>query len=393
MTRTAFGDVTFFWGYWTFLEAVWIAVFWGSRSRVLGAGLYWIPGARYIRRGACGQRVETLLTALERSDVPVEERPDREQLVDRWHRITAGRCVSVLLQMVPVLIVVAPYMWMSVAGTTVTPLWMVAAVAGYGTLSLVLMAADERAAAVSDAAGKTTVEAIRFLETLVVPDGRHAQQSALDKHGRMFGRFIRSLRAQAHHETRRMSPAARERAQQSTERLIAALTDNDHRYLFGEGADRDTAARQLSRLASSALSRSCRPRAQLDALVFCDPHLLENVPAVDPAATVGEPLRNRVFGVAGRLVVAAGLFAGAAFFPDGVASGLMVFAGLASIALVYPPLREVLALAREPLLGSPPVSDEPRETTYPQRPVPSTTTPCPDCVARSSATAGSRPVG
>lgn len=392
MTNTQFWEAVFYWGYGTSFEAFWIATQWQGHRRVLGAGVYLIPVLRLVRRGVCERRVDALLTALENNGVPVGDRPDKEQLVDRWHRIAAGRCVAVLVPVVPWSILVVSFELMG-APNTFPSLWMNAVVAGCVVLTLALVVADGRAAAVSDAAGAATVEAIRFLETLLIPARHRTNQSALDEHGRTFGRLIQALRAQARHETHRMSPVARERVRLVTERLIATLVDSDHRYLFGEGADRDTAARELSRLASNALSHSCRPRAQLDGPLFVDPRLLENAPEADPAATVAEPLKNRVLTVAGGLATAVSLFAGAALFSDSVASGMMVFAGLASVALVYPPLREVLPWARDSVLGGPPANDEAGVAEPPLPPAPPSSTTCPDCAARSAATAGARPVG
>ncbi|MGW1717216.1 hypothetical protein [Streptomyces sp. NPDC002156] len=381
MTRTEFGNLAYLWGWWTFFEAVWIAVLWRSRSRVLGDGVYRIPGVRRIWRGAGEKRAEALLAELERRGVPAEERPDRDQLFDRWHRIVAGRWVSVLLQAVPLLAVVLPFWWAtSLARTTVTPFWMFAAIAGFGAVSITLMAADERAAAVSDAAGAFTVEAIRFLEMLLIPAGRRAQDSALDVHGKLFGRLCDALRAQARHGTRTMPPATRARVRQTTEHLVAALADGNQRYLFGEGPDRGTAVRDLSRLVAGALRHSCVPRAQRDSLVIVDPRLLADTPEPDEAGAATEPLRNRLLAGAGRLAVAVGLLAGAVLFPGGgVASDLLAAAGLASVALICPPLREALHRARELLFGGSPTDNAALEPTDEEsnRPVPASSTPCP----------------
>ncbi|WP_437027091.1 hypothetical protein [Streptomyces sp. enrichment culture] len=380
MTRTVFENLTFFWGYWTLFEAATIALLWQNGSRVLGDRLYRIPGVRHIGRGACTRRVEALLAELERRGVPAEARPQMHALVERWHRIVVGRFVSVLLQAVPLLIVVLPFWWAtSWARTSATPFWMFAAVTGFGVVSIALMAADERAAAVSDAAGALTVEAVRFLKTLLITDDRRPQDSALDSHGRAFDRLCRALRAQARHTPRRMPPAARTRVRETTERLIAALADANQRYLFGEGPDRDSAVRDLSRLVAGALRHSCRPRAQRDSLVVIDAWLLADAPEPDAASTATEPLRDRLLAGAGKVTLAAGLFAGAFFFPGGEAvSGLLVFAGLASVAPVCPPLRDALHRAKEFFGGgattggtASPVVDE-----EPNRPAPVSPTPC-----------------
>ncbi|MEU4149461.1 hypothetical protein [Streptomyces sp. NPDC026659] len=249
MTRTEFGSLSLFWGCWTFCEALWIALLWWTRSRVLGNVVYRFRGAWRVRRGACARRVDALLSELTDRGVAARGRPDTGQLVDRRHRVVAGRCVSVLLQTVPLLIVVFPFWWATtVAGTRDMPFWMFAAVTGFGVVSITLMAADERATTVSDPAGVVTTESVRFLEMLLMPARRRPQDSALDDHGRFFGRLCDALRAQARYGTRTMRPGARERVWETTERLIWALADADQRYLFGEGDDRETAVRDLSRL-------------------------------------------------------------------------------------------------------------------------------------------------
>ncbi|WP_328536203.1 hypothetical protein [Streptomyces sp. NBC_00344] len=145
MTRTEFVNLSFFWGWWTFFEAVWISLLWRTRTRVLGGVVYRMPGVRRMRRSVCEKRVEVLLAQLERREIPPEARPDREELVDRWHRISIGRCVSVFLQAVPVLVVVLAFWWAtSLARTAVTPFWMFAVIAGFGAVSITLM--DVRAA-------------------------------------------------------------------------------------------------------------------------------------------------------------------------------------------------------------------------------------------------------
>ncbi|MFI5726968.1 hypothetical protein [Streptomyces cyaneofuscatus] len=83
MTHTELGNISFLWGWWTFFEAVWIATLWRSRTRVLGGGVYRLPGVRRVRRNAAERRVDALLAELERLDVPAEAWPDRCDLVDR----------------------------------------------------------------------------------------------------------------------------------------------------------------------------------------------------------------------------------------------------------------------------------------------------------------------
>lgn len=397
MTRTAFENYSALWGGLTFFETIWIAALWQTRSRALGNAVYWIPGARRIRRGACERRVDALLAKLESKGVPADGRPDKEELVDRWHRIVAGRCVSVLLQVVPILVVVLPFWWAtSLARTTaVTPFWMFAAVAGFGAVSITLLAADERAAAVSDAAGTVTVESIRFLEMLLIPAGRRSQNSALDVHGKVFGRLRNALRAHARHGTRTMPPDIRERVRETTERLIAVLTDANQRYLLGEGPDPETAERDLSRLVADVLRHSCRPRAQRDSLVIVDAALLANASHPDGAGTVAEPLRSRLLAGAGRLAVAVGLFAGAFLFRgEGEASGLLVALGVATAALVLPQLREAMLRFGGLVFGGSPGGGEPATPhVEPSPPQPASTTPCPHCADRSPVTAGTRSVG
>ncbi|MGX1404190.1 hypothetical protein [Streptomyces sp. SAI-097] len=394
MTRTEFGFLASLWGWWTFFEAVWIAVLWRSRTRILGAGAYRTPGVRRIRRRACERRVEALLSALERTGVTVEGTPNKDDLVGRWHRIVVGRCVSVTFQTVPLLVVVLPFWWAtSIAPNAVTPVWMFAALAGFGAVSIMLMAADERATAVSDAAGVVTVESIRFLEMLLMPDGRRAQDSALEVHGRLSARLCSALRAQARHGTFTMPTAIRLRTRKSTERLIAALEDGNHRYLFGEGLDRDAAVRDLSRLVSGVLSQSCRPRAQRDSLVVIDSVLLVDAPESSEADGAVEPLRSRLLAAAGRLAVAVGLLAGAFLFPGGgAAADLLGIAGVATVALACPPVREALQRAKEFFGTAPPgdgQAEEVAESLNPTASPPSVA--CPHCAGSSADGQGPRP--
>ncbi|MFE7836909.1 hypothetical protein ACFU53_12890 [Streptomyces sp. NPDC057474] len=397
MTRTEFENLAFFWGLWTFFEAMSIAVLWQSRSRVLGNGVYRIRGVRRVGRGACERRVEALLAELERRGVPEDDRPDKGQLVERWHRTVVGRCVSVLLQAVPFLAVVLPFWWAtSFARTMVTPFWMFAAITAFGVVSITLMAADERATAVSDPAGGVTVKAIHFLEALLIPAGRRAQDSALDIHGNLFGRLCNALRAQARHGTRTMPPATRARVRETTERLVGSLAHGKHPDKFGEGPDREAAVRDLSRLVAGALRRSCRPRAQRDSLVIVDSRLLADAREPDEAGAANEPLRSRLLAGAGRLAVAVGLLVGAFLFPGGgVASGLLMFAGLAIVAKGSPLLREGLNRAGELFLGgsSPDTRAPEPGDEEPSRPLPAPPAPCPNCADRSPVTAGSRSVG
>ncbi|MFD4856860.1 hypothetical protein [Streptomyces atratus] len=397
MTRTEFLNISFFWGYWTFFEAIWIAVLWRTRTRVLGNAVYRIPGMRRIRRGACERRVEALLAALGQQGVPAEGRPDKDEVVDRWHRIVAGRCGSVLLQSVPLLLAVLPLWWATsfARAEEGMPFWMFAAVTGFGSVSIALMAADDRATTVSDPAGAVTVEAIRFLEALLIPARRGAQDSALDAHGKQFRRLCNVLRAHARHGTRTMPPAIRESVRETTECLIAALADGNQRYLLGEGADRSAAERDLSRLVADVLRHSCRARARRDSLVIVDPRLLANAPEREGAGSPTEPLRSRLLAGAGRIAVAAGLLAGAFLLPGGgEVSGLLAAAGLAGVATTCTPLREFLNRGGELLTGRSSTAGEPEAAgDEPSRTAPSPSPPCPHCADRSAVTAGSRPVG
>ncbi|MFJ8772033.1 hypothetical protein [Streptomyces microflavus] len=392
MTWTQFGNVAFFWAWWTFFEAVWIAVLWQSRTRVLGEAVYRMPGVRRVRRGAGANRVDTLLAELARRDVPADHQPDEGELLDRWHRIVTGRCVSVLLQAMPVLLVAILFWWATLLDSTMgTSFWMFAAIVGFGVVSLSLMAADERATAVSDPAGVVTVETIRFLEMLLVPTACRAQDSALDVHGKLFGRLCNALRAQARHGTRTMPPAARARVRATTEHLIEALHDADQRFLFGEGTDRDAAVHDLALLAADVLRHSCASRAQRDSLVVVDPRLLADAPETEEPDATSEPLRSRLLAGAGTLAVAMGLLAGAVLLPGGgFAEDLLTAAGLASIALVCPPLRDALLRARELLVGG---SAADVRATGPTHEEAGATAPCQNCADRSAVVAGSRPVG
>ncbi|QCR50071.1 hypothetical protein EF919_20540 [Streptomyces sp. WAC02707] len=350
MTWTAFKELSFYWTSWTLFEALWIGILWTSHSRVPGRAVYWFRPARRIRRRACERRVGTLLEKLEQRGVPEQDRPDKDQLVDRWHRIAAGRCASVPFQVVPLLIAFAPFWPLrpTPEGDTAASLKMFAALAVFGVVSIALMAADERATAVSDSAGQVTTRAALFLETLLEgPGGRRSQDSALDSHGKAFGQLCRALRTQARHLPREAPAAVRERVRQDTERLIAALTQSNVRFLLSEGADRETAVRELARLASNALRHSCRPRTSRDSLVVIGARLLADAPSPDGTAGASEePLPNRLLRGAGWLMAAAALFTGAAVFPGGgAAADVLTLAGAFSVAAVFPALRAVLGRA------------------------------------------------
>ncbi|MFI9598569.1 hypothetical protein ACIHCX_01630 [Streptomyces sp. NPDC052043] len=401
MTWTAFKELSFYWTSWTLFEVLWIGLLWTSRSRVPGRAVYWIRPARRVRRRACEGRIETLLGKLEHRRVPAEDRPDKEQLVDRWHRIVAGRCASVPFQVVPVLIAVGPMLPLRPGpdGGSVASLWMFAGIAVYGTVSIALMAADERAAAVSDPAGLVTVRAALFLEGLLEePEARRPQESALDTHGKAFRRLCRALRTQARYLPRELPSAARERVRQDTERLIAALTQENERYLFSEGSDRETAVDELARLVSGALRHSSRPRDSRDSPVVIGAHLLSGAPT--PDGTVGvteEPLWSRLRRWVGWLVAAAALFAGAVVLPGGgAATEVLVLAGLFSVAAVFPPLRAVLGRAVAGLSRTAQDRDvEPAtDDRSAQRPeLSSARAACPNCADGSGVTGGSRTVG
>lgn len=401
MTWTAFKELSFYWTSWTLFEALWIGLLWASHSRVPGRAVYWIRLARRVRRRACERRVDTLLGRLEQRGVPPQDRPDKEQLVDRWHRIVAGRCASVPFQVVPVLIAVGPMLPLRPGpdGGSVASLWMFAAIAVYGTVSIALMAADERAVAVSDPAGPVTTGAALFLEVLLEePEARRSQESALDAHGKAFRRLCRALRTQARYLPRELPSAVRERVRQDTERLIAALTQENERHLFSEGPDREAAVGELARLVSSVLRHSCRPRNSRDSPVVVGAHLLADAPSSDgTAGMTEEPLWNRLGRWTGWLVAAAALFTGAVFLPgDGAATDVLVLAGLFSVAAVFPPLRAVLGRAVAGLSGSaqdrgmePAAEDRSEERPEPSR----TRAGCPNCADGSGVTGGSRTVG
>lgn len=339
MTRTAFAEWVFLWGWWTFFEAALIALWWQSRSRVLGNVVYRIPGVKQFRLAERERRVGVLFEKLgsERGG------SEMEALVDRWHRTVAGRRVSACLQAVPLLVAVLPAWWTApVHRDTVTPAWMVAAVGGLCIVSLLLVVADQRAVMASDPAGEVTEDAFVFLELLLVTD-RPTHGSAQENHRAAFSRLCRSLRAQTRHMSRGMPRRGCEELSDTTERLIAALSDADHRYLFTERADREAAVHDLSRLVSDVMRRSCASRATRNSLVIVDRCLIADTPAPDPTETATEPLVRRLLAGVGRLVVAVGLFAGAYVLLNGaVASGLLATAGLVVLASAYRPLWDAL---------------------------------------------------
>ncbi|MFF5531958.1 hypothetical protein ACFY71_05700 [Streptomyces cinerochromogenes] len=398
MTWTAFKELSFYWTTWTLFEALWIGMLWSTRSRVLGRAVYWFRPARRIRRGACERRVDTLLGKLEQRGVPEQDRPDKGQLVDRWHRIVAGRCASVPFQVVPLLSALAPAWPLRPMhdGDTAVSLKVFAALAVFGAVSIALMAADDRATQVSDPAGEVTTRAALFLELLSQEEiERRSQDSALDSHGKAFRRLCHALRTQARYLAREAPAAARERVRQDTERLIAALTQQNERYLLSEGADRETAVCELARLVSNALRHSCRPRNSRYSLVVVGAYLLTDASSPDgTAGTTEEPLPSRLLRWAGWLAAAAALFAGAAVLPGGgAATEVLVLAGVFSVAAVFPPLRAVLGRAAGALPGAAPTDTGPVPDQAPQHPTPSSPSACPHCTDRSSVTAGSPPVG
>ncbi|GAA2733173.1 hypothetical protein [Streptomyces nogalater] len=394
MTWTAFKELSFYWTTWTLFEALWIGMLWSTRSRVPGRAVYWFRPARRIRRRACERRAGRLLEQLERQGVPEQDRPDKDQLVDRWHRIVAGRCAAVPFQVGPLLLAVAPFWPLrpTPEGDTAGSLKMFVALAVYSVVSIALMAADERATAVSDPAGLVTSRAALFLEVLLErPGERRSQDSALDSHGKAFGRLCSALRTQARHLTREASATVREKVRQDTERLIAALTQSNERCLLSEGTDRETAVSELARLVSSALRHSCRPRNSRDTLLVVGPHVLPDAPAPETTAdTTKEPLPNRLLRWTGWLVAAAALFTGAVVLPGGgAAADVLLLAGTFSVAAVFPPLRAVLGRAVAGMSGSVPAGTEAVPDQAPRPPTPSSSSACPHCADRSSVTVGS----
>ncbi|GGS12234.1 MULTISPECIES: hypothetical protein [Streptomyces] len=396
MTWTAFKELSFYWTTWTLFEALWIGMLWSTRSRVPGRAVYWFRPARRIRRGACERRVDMLLEKIEQRGVPEQDRPDKEQLVDRWHRIVAGRCASAPFQVVPLLIVLAPFWPLrpTPEGGTAVSLKVFAALAVFGVVSIALMAADDRATDVSDPAGQVTTRAALFLELLLQGEvERRFQDSALDSHGKAFRRLCHALHTQARHLTREAPAAAREKVRQDTERLIAALTQQNERYLLSEGADRETAVCELARLISNTLRHSCRPRNSRDSLVVVGAHLLTDAPSSDGAAgTTEEPLPNRLLRWVGWLAAAAALFTGAEVLPDaGAATEILVLAGVFSVAAVFPPLRAVLGRAVGGLPGAAPANTGSVPDQAPPHFNPSSPPACAYC-DRLSVTAGSTSV-
>ncbi|GHD60490.1 hypothetical protein GCM10010336_12480 [Streptomyces goshikiensis] len=401
MTWTVFKDITFDWGAWTFFEAMWISLFWSTRSRVLGRAVYWLPGIRRVRRRAHERRVDALLTELERQGVPESGRPNRGQLVQRWHRITVGRYASVPFLVGPVLVVVGPFLPLRPApdGTTVTSLWMFAGLGAYGAVSIGLMAADELACLASDAAGLAATRAALFLEVLLLPSRGWAQGSALDTHGKAFRRLCHALRAQAKHSTRELSSTERERARRETERLIAVLAQHNENCLFAEGDERARVVQELAHLVSDALRHSSHPLEQRGSVVVVSAHLLVDAPLPGVTATAAADLpRNRLMRGAGWLGTALALFLGAVVLPGGgAATDVLVVAGLLSIAIVCPPLREVLGRAMAGSSGAALPGGEPRTAPGAEHPLPQDSAsppsapPCPGCAGHSPMAAGARP--
>ncbi|MER7403614.1 hypothetical protein ABT373_14265 [Streptomyces sp. NPDC000070] len=297
----------------------------------------------------------------------------------------------------PLLIALAPFWPLRPApeGDTAASLKMFAALAVFGAVPIALMAADERATAVCDPAGQVTTRAALFLEMLLKgPGERRSQDSALDSHGKAFGQLCRALRTQARHLPREAPAAVRESVRQDTERLIAALRQANERHLLSEGADRETAVCELARLVSGALRHSCRPRNSRDSLVVIGAHVLADAPSPDgTAGTSEEPLPNRLLRWAGWLAAAAALFTGAAVLPGGgVATEVLVLAGVFSVAAVFPPLRAVVGRAVAGLSGAASADAGGVPDQAPQRPSPSSSSACPHCADRSTVTVGSPPV-
>ncbi|MBZ6249517.1 hypothetical protein KVH27_14075 [Streptomyces olivaceus] len=354
MTRTAFVDITLFWGCWTLFESAWVALRWQDRSRVLGRGVYRVRGVSRLGRRSLEFRVDAVLAALADSGVRQRHVPSRDQLVERWHRMVVGRFVAALLQSVPVLIIAVPLCWMSFTGAPreAAPLWMFMAVAAFAAVSLSLMAVDQRAVGVSDPAGVVTVEAVRFLETLLRPETRLAQECALDVHTRSFGRLCRALRSQARYGARTMWPTDRARLGRETERLIAVLEDRGHTVLFSEREERGVVVGELTRVVASTLQHSCRPRAERDDLVVVDGELLTDTLTEEPASTASNPLGVRLLHAVGSAALGAALVTVAVLLPDGaVASEPLTWAGLAAVASISPPMRRALNWVKERAAG------------------------------------------
>ncbi|MBP5935992.1 hypothetical protein [Streptomyces acidiscabies] len=369
MTRSAFAQWAFLWGLWTCFEALFIGMCWQNRTRVLGEVVYRIPGVKRFRHAEHKARVRELFEKLGSEG----DEAGIGRVVDRWHQMVVGRRVSACLQAVPLLVVVLPAWWMApVHRDTVTPAWMVAAIGGLCIVSILLVAADQRAVMASDPAGEVAEDAFIFLELLLVTD-RSTHGSAQENHRAAFSRLCRSLRAQTRHMSRGMPREGRKKLSGTTDRLIAALSDADHRYLFTEGGDREAAVQDLSRLVSDVMRRSCESRATRTSLVIVDDSLTAGTPAPDPTETVTEPLVRRLLAGVGRLVVAAGLFAGAyVLLNGGVASGLLATAGLVVLASAYRPLWDALPLVGR--LFSAGTQQAPAEVPAPTVPTPTADT-------------------
>src|SRR5690606_33471592 len=84
----------------------------------------------------------------------------------------------------------------------------------------------------------------------------------------------------------------------------------------------------------------------------------------DEVDAVGEPLRTRLPAGVGRLAVAARLLAGVFLFPGGaVVQDLLAAAGVAALAVIWPPLREALHRGARLLAGGSSAPGNPRPRT------------------------------
>ncbi|MFC5955406.1 hypothetical protein ACFP51_13190 [Streptomyces pratens] len=94
---------------------------------------------------------------------------------------------------------------------------------------------------------------------------------------------------------------------------------------------------------------------------------------------MNEPLSNRLLAGAGRLAVTVGLIAGAFLFPGGGAvPDLLAAAGVAGLAVICPPVRDLLHRGGELLIDGSSTTGEPETgDEEPNRPVPSRSTPVP----------------
>ncbi|GLW51971.1 hypothetical protein Stsp02_76310 [Streptomyces sp. NBRC 14336] len=106
--------------------------------------------------------------------------------------------------------------------------------------------------------------------------------------------------------------------------------------------------------------------------MIIDPRLLADVSQADEAAATTEPLKTTLSTAVARLAVAAGLVAGVFLVPGGEAvTGLLVAAGVSSVAAIWPRLREALHMDGQLVGGSSTLREPESAAEEPSRPAPS----------------------